>query len=272
LHKKLDLEKRWKELEVTDKATSAALYVGRELKAIALASGFGIVSDSYASVSSTGVFDATAKDKELKDVLDSFGERRFRNWEKHGCVLELRQRDWFRRRASQIPDEWLERWRRMLNATGTLPLDEFAQMVTLDMWQIGENISTDPVLWAACPKDWAMADSQGVLRLYLRLDSNQKRMLFADGLDIGLLRPDQQQCYSEMFDYGYACTWDTDKFSNPGKNRVTMKARVDADSGKQRKWVFTVLVEDDAGGMIDKAFRVPIPNVPVKPAPPAKAQ
>lgn len=275
LHKKVDLEKQWKKLdpdEMSGRGQGGWLRIRRgEFKAIARASGFGVVSDSFAWADSIGVFDRTSTDKELGEVLDSFAQFHLCNWEKHGRILEFRSRGWFYRRSSQIPDEWLECWRGLIKRTGTLPLDEYAHVLTLEHDQIVENLWYDKVLAPVAEFAAGSVDNQGLMRFYLRLDSNQKRMLFGDGLEIGLLRTDQRQSYSEMFDYGYAFTWDTGRFSDPGGKRATMNARIE-EKQKKRIWVFAVYVEDDTGGTIDKTFKVPVPYVPVKADAPAESK
>lgn len=277
LHRSIDLQEQWKKLapkpeeaKAWGKATDRMQQELAE-KAISLASDLSLVADSFATVDIKEVFNREMKDKELLDVLEAFAAGYFCGWEKHGKIVEFRCRDWFHRRGWQIPDEWVERWRRILEQTGTLPLDEYAQLATLDPAQIWENVLHEPEMGRAVGSMWDIGENQGLLRFYLRLDSNQKRMLFADGLDISLLRPDQRQSYADMFGYGFRFTFDMIRFSEPGDRQVTVKAKVDTDADKRRKWFFTVYLEGEDGAA-DTTFRVPVPKGPIKPAEPGKSQ
>jgi hypothetical protein len=157
-------------------------------KALAEASKFSVVSDFFpATLPAMG--GTTAADTPLKEVLDKIAESFVYNWDKHGSVIELHDRNWFRKRAAQLPEEKLEAWRQELIKTGTLDIDSLAQIAQLDQEQLMANIASDDILRTCMGASYSARD---VLRLYATLSQSQRAALFADiGLDIASLSPDQ---------------------------------------------------------------------------------
>ena len=113
------------------------------VKAIAQAAKMSVVSDSYSVVLSDKQQFA---DGELKSVLDNVADVYRCNWEKHGSIVEFRRRDWFRRRASQVPDEWLKPWRDEVEKDGIPTLNTIPSMLSLTDEQVEENIASDHLL------------------------------------------------------------------------------------------------------------------------------
>ena len=173
--------------EVTLKPSSRDLPDVEE--ALAEASKLAVVSDFFSGQTALGSV-PTAKAK-LKAVLESIGEAYVYNWDKRGPVIELRDRNWFRKRAIQVPDEWIEKWRRELTTSGTVEIDTMAQIAQLTYEQITANVEEDDVLRRSDLAGRVTA-SRDILRFYAVLDSAQRAMLFAEtGLDLALLSPDQ---------------------------------------------------------------------------------
>lgn len=157
--------------------------------ALAEASGFALVSDNFGL--QFGRLTAKDKEAELQQWLDDIADDYRYNWEKHGRVLELRDRFWFKKRAAQIPDAWLEAWRKTLKETGTLGLDDLAQIAMLTYEQINANVVTDEVLTRSGLMS-AIFVGRDLLRLYATLNQGQKAMLLSEsGLDLRALSPDQ---------------------------------------------------------------------------------
>jgi hypothetical protein len=157
--------------------------------ALAETSGLSLVSDSYKST--WGYAPITEDEKELKDFLKCLGESYRYNWDKHGSILEMRSKDWFKRRATQIPDEWIEKWKADMKKVGYLPLEDEAQICALTTPQIEENIGMDETLWQI---SMFRSGSREVwlARLYASLDSDQRKALFSEvGLSTLCFDPDQ---------------------------------------------------------------------------------
>lgn len=164
---------------------------------VAKASGYAVVSDSFATVYRG--FDPLNSDLPLKDVLSKISTLYRYNWEKRGGVIEFRDRDWFRKRASQVPEAWLEPWRKALDKTGTLNIDQLSQMALLDDEQARENLYSDDVLNARGVSDVLFGYSD-LLKAYGCLDSEQQAALFApNGLDFGVISPTQWTTVSRAF-------------------------------------------------------------------------
>lgn len=152
------------------------------LRTVSKASGCAVVSDSF-----EGLYEAFSPlntEIPLRDALDRMSAGNRYNWDKQGGVLEFRHRDWFRKRAAQVPDAWLEPWRKALKRTGTLTFDEFAQMSLLDDDQARENLYSDDV-FAASGIPWTLSFDGDLLRGYWCLDEEQQAEALSDqGLDL----------------------------------------------------------------------------------------
>ncbi len=174
-------------------------------KIISSGTNLNVVSDSFAVVMGDN---KPGTKEQASRVLAKMCKSYLCNCEKHGSVLEIRRRDWFRRRTSQIPDELVEEWRNIAKTSEILPLDTYAQIITLSSEQTEENISSDKLLSESVGIWWEPWNSEGLMRFYLQLNPMQKRLLFSeDGLDTSMLNRDQRQYYKDMFGYGLRMPW-----------------------------------------------------------------
>lgn len=117
------------------------------------------------------------------------------NWWKRGSTIELRDRHWFRKRSLEIPEAWLDKWRQTLKKTGTLEIDDLADIAALvgAKAQYAMNIDTDPVLNIESMK-WTIQMYIPFLRLYAGFTAPQRSALYtAEGLDLSTLSADQKQ-------------------------------------------------------------------------------
>ena len=172
-----------------------------DLRLIADATALNIVSDSFAVV--VGDLSPGSKNEELRDVLDTFADSFGCNWEKHGSMLEVRRRDWFRRRSSQIPDGWIEPWREEVDRTDTLAADTYFRIAVLEDDQLEENICTDKVLGPMIGDSFQRKNIKGFGRFFLQLTSDQRSQLYSkQGLEPSTLSADQWHYYADMFTYG----------------------------------------------------------------------
>ena len=271
LHKEITLtgsEEDYKAFKEQDKAaggrTHMRLFYQLLLEAIADAAGMSVVSDSY-NVLLPGRLSLSGK-RELVTILDEFAEAQKCNWEKHGSILEFRRRDWFRRRASQIPDEWLKPWRDEIERNGILSLDSYARMVALTQEQIEENITSDPLL-DQCIGDYRRV--KGFCSFYAQLSDSQHKLILSEtGLDVRLLSPAQWQLYSDMYEYGLQPRWHTEEFSNPGRATVIIKgARKPREDGGVT-YRFTAYLTKEDGSTDEQGWQINLRKI-VKPKDPA---
>ncbi len=164
-------------------------------QSLAEESKFAVVSDSFSANNLPMIPDfarsprAAKAEKTIKEVLTDIEESYAYNWDKHGGVIELWDRNWFRKRAAQVPDAWLENWRNEMTKTGTLSIDNLAQIAQLTQEQIDANIVHDSVL-SHCSS--VVQINREMLRLWNALSSSQRTaMLTESGLDLAILSADQ---------------------------------------------------------------------------------
>ena len=162
-------------------------------KALAETAKLGVVSDSFGDIyggySPRGQVPST--EPVIKDVLDKIGDVYVYNWDKQSGIIELRDRNWFKKRAVQIPEEWLEKWRKELTDTGTLGIDSLAQIALLTQEQLMSNVATDDVLRSGSLLGIVFGN-RDILRFYGGLASDQRSMLMSkSGMDLAMLSQDQ---------------------------------------------------------------------------------
>ena len=256
LHKIISLtisEEKKKALMEEIQATGGRAYPRLEFQALQEAIGeaakMNIVSDSYTTLLAYNSNQIPDKD-EMVVILDKFSDLYRCNWEKHGPILEFRRRDWFRRRASQVPDEWIKPWRDELEKNSIMSFESYVRMVSLTADQIEENVNSDFLLDQVIGKPWDYSDKQVLCRLYLQLSDSQRKMLYTEpGLDLRLLTPNQWQLYSSIFDYGWQRRWVSDEFTNLDSGQLSLKVTntTNADGSTDNK--FTVSLTKDDGGV-----------------------
>ncbi len=225
------------------------LYYQMFQKSIADALKMNVVSDSYAVVLGGG---EPGSKEEAAKVLAKLCKGYQCNYEKHGTILELRRRDWFRRRTSQIPDEMVKEWKNEAEKNNILSLDTYAEIVTLTLEQVEENISSDKLMEQAIGIWWEHYDTEGLMRFYLQLNPMQRRLVFSeDGLDTSMLNKDQLKYYKAMFQCGQRMAWwESQEFgdmSNPALIKASKKV-----AGKKELEIL-----DETGG-IQYTFNVTV--------------
>ena len=157
------------------------------LGALAKAGDIAVASDSFGK--SHGLPGLMVNEGDLKTVLDKIGDAYLCGWEKHGPVVEFRDREWFQKRAQQLPEAWLEDWRSKLKKNGTLDLPDLARMGALTLEQFQMNIMSDDVLNVCISP---VMQNRELLKLYSVLGDAQRQMAFTEaGLDLHSVGPDQ---------------------------------------------------------------------------------
>lgn len=164
--------------------------------AISKASGLAVVSDFFTRTAGLPVPANT--ETELADLLDTVGSAFKYDWDEHGSVIEFRDKRWFQKRAAQIPQAWIDKWRKKFKEAGILDLDDLAQIVALTDEQFKENIAEDDLLKrSGAPEMFRLA--RGVIKLYGSLGPAERIALFTeDGLGLESLSAEQLGLLREM--------------------------------------------------------------------------
>jgi len=160
--------------------------------ALADASKLAVVSDSFGRTMSMPV-SLGEKDITIREALDQIADGYRYNWDKRASVIEFRDKNWFKKRAAQIPEAWIQGWRDTLKNTGTLDINDLAQIAALTFEQFQTNISDDDDLMRSSITGLIMR-SRDMLRAYGSLGDTQQAAIFSeDGLNLRSLTPEQWQ-------------------------------------------------------------------------------
>jgi hypothetical protein len=230
-------------------------------KALADASSFAVISDSFGKMQDGGMLGFVKDENELGTMLDKLCGLALYNWEKRTSVIEFRDREWFRKRSAQIPEATLEVWRQAFIKTGTLDLGDLGQMARLDVAQYNQNVGEDEVLGSVDLSRliWLQRD---MLRVYASLTENQRSAALSDArLDLQSLPPDQFAVAQQMLRARNV------KFLDKPDAQVTLKMTRKPEA-KQFHYTFTIATTDDLPA-IKSEFTTPKYQEPKKPDKPA---
>ena len=175
-------------------------YIASFQKALADATGLGVVSDSWVNIEGDKLLDQEAK---LSELLDKFSTQFNYNWDKPSSILEFRHRKWWKNRLNQIPDEWVAAWSENTKKNGNLSLDDLARISELTYGQAEECIKADKVIGKAGVYQQMLNildDNLQWLRLYSALNSQQRTYLADRWISGAMLTPDQWKLAQVMFD------------------------------------------------------------------------
>lgn len=191
------------------------------LQSMAKASGCNVISDSFNLTNVVGSMSDSEQEvgKTLTTICDNYGY----NWNKHGSIFEFRDRNWFKRRRTQIPDEWMERWKKNFKDNGEAVLSDIAQMASLPFEQMDENVAADPVFKASEMFVWTLRNGRGLLSVYNSFTQAQRKALLNGGVGFGTLTPEQQAVAIETFQPMDTCEWDKPRFWEDPTESLTFK-------------------------------------------------
>ena len=148
-------------------------------KALREASTFSVVSDSFGEAfGDTEGEVADMGEMSVKDVLTLIADVMRYNWEKYGKALEFRDKEWYRKRATQIPQAWIDGWRNTLKKTGTLDIGDLARMAALTTEQVMVNLSDDDDL-ARSEVPMTVLGDRDLLKFYGSLTEAQRAALLS---------------------------------------------------------------------------------------------
>jgi hypothetical protein len=173
-------------IKIKSKKTTSLESLQSEL---ADAAGFSVVSDSFGI--SRGLVNFGDDEIVLKDALEKIADGFHYNWDKRSSILEFRDRNWFRKRNAQIPQAWVDGWKKTLKDTGTLDIGDLAQIAILTQEQLNVNVLSDDDLMRS-GLNGAIYPHRDWLRAYAGLTEAQRTAVFSKaGLDLSLLTADQ---------------------------------------------------------------------------------
>lgn len=148
------------------------------LAALADSSSFAVVSDSFNKSFWDLAF--SRDDIAIRAALDRVESVCRYNWARHNSILEFNDRDWYRKRAAQIPDAWLETWRTALVNNGFLDINELAQIASLTPEQIAANLIQDDILGKCIGLNFGTFANHDILQMYGALDKQQRSSMFTE--------------------------------------------------------------------------------------------
>lgn len=226
-------------------------------KALAEASSYAVVSDSFGKLEYSSRFGSIKDENELGAVLDKISKETLYNWDKRASVLEFRDREWFRKRSAQIPEATIEGWRQAFVNTGTLDIDDLAEISRLDGGQLDQNVGEDEILGSMEIRSlmWMYRD---ILRFYASLTNAQRSAALSDmGLDFRALSPEQFGVAYDMLKIHNA------KFLNNPDAQLILKITSEKKD-KQIHYKYTTTTTDDLPP-IKGEFTTPKYEEPKKP-------
>ena len=153
------------------------------LESLALNSKMNVISDYFASDAAPAV---RAGEKPLGEQLEVIAAAYGSNWEKAGGTLRFRDKQWFEKRAWQVPEVWVTYWIERGKLNEGFLLQDLVQIGNLRDDQIDHTIMANRQLIGYGAGD--AARNRRILRFYASLDEDQHKsmssgQLLASSLD-----------------------------------------------------------------------------------------
>lgn len=229
-------------------------YIASFQKALADATGLGIVSDSWVNIEGDKLPDQEAK---LSELLEKFAKEFNYNRDKASSILEFRHRKWWKNRSNQISDDLVAAWSENTRKNGVLSLDDLASISTLVYDQAEESLKADKVLGKAgiYRQILNILDTNGNLhwlRLYSSLSPQLRALLMGQGGRWGnkagvnghMLTSEQWKLAQTMFDRIGTSRGDAQFLLEqvPNEKETIYQFReIDNETGEEdRKWIVTL--------------------------------
>jgi hypothetical protein len=231
------------------------------LATLAEASHLPVVSDSYGGT--FGFLTVGDSEMGLGKLLDLIADGFHYNWDKPHGVLEFRDRNWFTKRAAQIPEAWIEGWKKTLRDTGTLDISDLTQIAMLTLEQCNVNLQGDEEL-ARSGIPSCVYSYRDLLRACSALKESQRKAIYTEaGLDMASLTNDQWQGFEKLIN---------SKNGNMLKNenaKLTLSATRRAYE-KQFDYSFALKSSDETSPITWRFFTPKYVEPPKEEKPPAK--
>ncbi len=248
------------ELERKVKVVSDSHDLPQMLRSFADVSSFCVVSDSFGRTRlNVPRASLTGKEITIREFLDGLTGSALYNWWRSGQIIELRARNWYDKQSLMIPQEWLDGWRKTLEKTGKLGLDDLAQMAKLSREQLLENMATDSPdeVFAQAGLPWCLESGRAFLTFYGALNREQIAQIYtSDGLDMRSLSTEQWELAVKMLSGQHPSLLR----DQPAPLRLkSIRSIGDADR-KPVQYQFTVTSGQEEDGASMAVLYVPIPR------------
>lgn len=155
------------------------------LKPLAEKAKLNVISDYFAQIPPSMSSADKPLGKHLEDIAAAYGT----GWVKDGNLLRLRNREWYKKRAWEVPQAWIDYWIMKGKKDEGLRLDEFAQIGNLRDEQIDHTITVNTDLMALGAGD--ASRNRQILRFYASLLPDQRKQLTAQPMAVGSLNEAQ---------------------------------------------------------------------------------
>ena len=225
---------------------------------LAKASGIAVVSDSFGR---THGVTSVGDEAEIRDILDKIAIGYRYKWDKPSSIIEFRDKLWFKKRAAQLPDAQLEGWRKTLRDTGTLDINDLADIAELTYEQITLNFQDDEVLGQ--DRMNAIFGSRETLRFYNMLSDSQRSALFSEsGLMLDSLSPEQYDKAAKLIQQRNAAF-----MQNPDAKVTFTANRKQFNKQFDKEFEYTFTASSEGLSPVKWGFTMPHYEVPKKEEP-----
>ncbi|MCE5197931.1 MAG: hypothetical protein ABFD54_18000 [Armatimonadota bacterium] len=155
------------------------------LKSLAAKTGMNVISDYFPSKPATITGGVKSLGKQLEVIRSAYGS----TCEKTGRILKFRDKEWFSKRAWEIPQVWLDYWAVSAKQNNGLPISDLVQIAKLRDAQLDNAIATNPVLVGAGAGE--AVRNREILRFYGSLTFDQQKQAATQRLSVSSLTDDQ---------------------------------------------------------------------------------
>ncbi len=155
------------------------------LRVLAAKTGLNVVADHFLG-QPLGIGGGS---RAIGEQLDLIAVAYGCTWEKSGSTLRFRDKEWFRKRAWDVPKVWIDYWIARADANDGLQLQDFVQIANLRDEQIDHTIMLEPRLVNLGAGDASL--NRQILRFYGLLTNDQRASLAANQIEVSSLSDDQ---------------------------------------------------------------------------------
>lgn len=170
-------------LKLFDEPTVAPLPM--VLASLASRSGLNVISDYFPGARPT----VSSEQKTLGEHLEMISSEYGSAWEKAGRTLRFRDKEWFSKRAREVPEVWIKYWTDRAKLNKGLRLQDLTEIACLLDEQIDYAIMKNPDLVRFGAGD--AATNRQILRFYGMLNASQKTTLAQSHLSASSLNDEQ---------------------------------------------------------------------------------
>lgn len=131
---------------------------------------------------------------ELQKYLETCTTYSPLNWQRHGSVIEIWDRNWYKSRKGEMPDGLMEKWEKQIQETGTLDINCLAEIAALTEKQLDVNIYDDELFYDNSNLLSRIDRNRDYLTVYNQLSKYQRTALFTSkGLALSDLNSRQRE-------------------------------------------------------------------------------